>query len=216
MATGTLFKNRSEAGEQLAERLLVEDFSMSLVLGLPRGGIPVALPVARKLSAPLDTVIARKIGLPGNPEYAIGAIAPGDVLVLDMQVIQMLAVPKEELDAITREEIEEMERRMVRYKSGSWSKDMRADTVIVVDDGLATGLTARAALESVKLNYKPKTLVFAAPVCARESLGELKAYTSNIICLFSPDDLTGISAYYEEFEQVTDESVLEDLAHANS
>ncbi|MBM3256728.1 MAG: phosphoribosyltransferase [Candidatus Liptonbacteria bacterium] len=160
------FEDRIDAGKQLAEALLPYQAERPLILALPRGGAPAGYETATKLKAPLDTVVARKIGAPSDPEFGVGALAPGDVIVLNNEAIETLAILRKELDPIIAAEMEEMERRMVHYKSGAYSEDIEAGTVILVDDGLATGVTARAAIESVRLMRKPKKIVFAAPICA--------------------------------------------------
>lgn len=214
MKTITRFTNRTDAGIQLGDLLADKQYTDPLVLALARGGVPVGLEVSRILHAPLDTVVVRKIGLPHNPELGIGALAPGDVLILDTHTIESFGVSKEEVDMIIRSEMEEMERRITHYKSGSWIGDVSAHTIIVVDDGLATGVTASAALESVKLNYKPRQVIFAAPVCARDSLDGLRIFADDVVCLLEPDTLTSVGEWYESFDQVTDEIVIQCLESA--
>ncbi len=202
------FKDRADAGQKLAEKLLEYRKDQPLILALPRGGVPIGYEVAKALDAPLDTLVARKIGMPSNPEFGVGAIAPGGILVLDAETLRSTGLKREDLDHTIGEEKQELERRITRYKSGNWSKDVPTDTVIVVDDGLATGVTARAALESAKAIYKPKELVFASPVCARDSLESLKPYADKIICVSEPENLMAIGEWYEDFPQTSDEEVL--------
>jgi len=211
-----MFKNRIGAGKELALKLEKYKKARPLVLGLPRGGVEVAFEIAKHLEAPLDTVVARKIGAPDNPEFGLGAIAPGDVLILDNAAITVGGVSKKDLDVIIAEEMTEMERRMVHYHSGEYGGENVADTVILADDGLATGVTATAAVESVKIRYKPKILIFAAPICANDSAQRITALVSDLVCLRTEADLIAIGFWYEEFPQLTDKDVCRYLTEANS
>jgi len=208
------FKNRGEAGERLAERLIRYADSNAAVLALPRGGVPVAYEVATLLHTPLDTLVARKLGIPGNPEYGVGAIAPADVLVLDEDAITALGIHRGDLNAVMEEETGEMERRIARYKSGAYIDN--EDTVILVDDGLATGVTARAAIESVRKTRRPKRLVFAAPVCARDTALFLRGYVDDVVCLLEPAQFMAVGYWYDTFAQTTDEEVEFLLEKANA
>ncbi|MEX2013676.1 MAG: phosphoribosyltransferase, partial [Parcubacteria group bacterium] len=201
-------KDRTDAGQRLAEKLLEYKEARPLILALPRGGVPVGFEVAKALGAPLDTLVARKIGAPFNQEFGVGAIAPGGVLVLNTETIRSLKIKQDELDNIIKQERQEMERRVTRYKSGEWSKNVPTNVVIVVDDGLATGLTARAALQSVKIVYKPEKLIFASPVCAKDSMESLRPYADRIICVSEPRNLMAIGEWYADFPQTSDEEVL--------
>jgi len=206
------FRNRQEAGELLAAELVRRGITGHvLVLALPRGGVPVGHEVARVLKASLDTLVARKIGAPGNREYGVGALAPGDVLILDEAALRSLGISQEALDPIIAEEMEEMARRMARYASGTYSENLPADTVIIVDDGVATGVTAMAAIESVKLLRKPRRLIFAAPICARDTARKLREW-AEVICLREADNMRAVGEWYEEFEPVSDEEVLQYLS----
>ncbi|MDP3763278.1 MAG: phosphoribosyltransferase [bacterium] len=203
-----MFKNRTDAGQKLAEKLLEYKQDNPVVFALPRGGVPVGYEVAKALGAPLDTIVARKIGAPSNSEFGVGAIAPGGVLILNAETLRSLGLEQRDLEDIIKKEKQEMERRIIRYKSGEWSKDAPTNTVIVVDDGLATGVTARAALQSAKIIYKPKKLIFASPVCARDSLEFLRPYADRIVCVSKPENLMAIGEWYEDFPQISDEEVL--------
>jgi len=203
-----IFKNRTEAGKKLAEKLLPYKKENPLVLAMPRGGVPVGYEIAVKLNAPLDTVVARKIGAPFHPEFGVGAIAPGDVIILDETSIKAHGIEREEIEAVIVKEKEEMGRRIVKYRSGEYSQGKKSDTVIIVDDGLATGVSARAAIESVKRVYKPKKIIFTAPICARDSGESLRSLVDEVICLEAVDNLMAIGYWYEEFEQTTDEEVI--------
>lgn len=202
------FKDRADAGKQLAEKLIGYKPNKPLVLALPRGGVPVGFEVASALDAPMDTLVARKVGAPSNPEFGVGAIAPGGIQVLDVGTLNFLGFKPEDFEDIIKQEKQELERRVAKYKSGEWSKGALTDTIIVVDDGLATGVTARAALESARAVYKPKELIFASPVCAKQSLESLRPYADKIVCVSEPDSLTAIGEWYEDFSQTLDEEVL--------
>lgn len=210
-----VFRDREEAGMLLAERLSPYKEDRPLILALPRGGVPVGAHVARALGAPLDIVVVRKLGSPVDPEYGFGAIAPGDVIVVDEGTLHELGLSEDDAERVMKREMEEMDRRMERYREGSWAPDRPYETVIVVDDGLATGVSAEAALESVRLLRRPKKLVFAAPVCARESLARVKRFADDVVCVFSPRSLGAIGAWYEDFAQVSDDEVLGVLEKTN-
>lgn len=202
------FKDRTDAGKRLAEKLTEYKVDRLLILALPRGGVLVGYEVAQRLNAPLDTLVVRKIGMPGNPEFGVGAIATGSVSVLDAETLRSLGLKQEDLKDVIEKEKQELERRITRYQSGEWSRNALFDTVIVIDDGLATGVTARAALQSAKIMYKPKKLIFAAPVCARDSLKSLELYADRIVCVLEPENLLAIGEWYTEFPQTSDEEVL--------
>lgn len=210
-----LFQDRAQAGQLLARQLLEYGFQQPLILGLPRGGVPVAYEVALQLHAPLDTLVARKIGAPRNPEFGVGAIAPGDVIILDQDVLRSLGLERQDLEPTIAKEQAEMKRRTTKYKSGSYSKDIQADTVIIVDDGLATGVTARAAIASVKKTRNPKKVIFAAPICARDTADDLSKLVNQLVFVQAVEDLVAIGYWYEDFPQTSDEEVLECLEKAN-
>lgn len=202
------FKNRKEAGQKLAQRLIGYKENHPLILALPRGGVPIGFEVAKVLEAPLDTLVARKIGAPSNPEFGVGAIAPGNVIMIDNAALASLRLSRADIDPVIEEELREMERRILHYKSGQYSQNTPAETVIIVDDGLATGVTARAAIASVFLQQKPLKLIFAAPVCAKgmaESLRDLV----DVICLQEAEDFIAVGHWYKDFPQTTDEEVVE-------
>lgn len=214
MENRTLFKNRTDAGHQLAEKLLKYKSEEPLILALPRGGVPVAYEVAKALSATLDTLVVRKIGAPSNPEYVVGAISPGDVIIFNNTAIQSLGLTNEDLDQVIAKEMEEMERRMVHYHSGEYGKDVEVDMIIIVDDGLATGVSARAAIESVKIQEKPGKLIFASPICASDTADALRSLVDDVVCINKVGNLASIGAWYEQFEQTSDEEVISLLEKA--
>lgn len=211
----TIFKNRKEAGEKLAEELKKYSKEKPLILALPRGGVPIGFEVAKKLHSPLDTLVVRKLGAPWNKEFGFGAIAPGDVLMLDRSTIDSLDLTEETINEVIEAELHEMERRIILYRSGKETINSQSSTIIIIDDGLATGVTARTAVESARLSYKPEKIIFASPVCASDSVKRLEPYVDKIICLSQPKDLIAIGEYYDSFNQVSDEEVLEALKKAN-
>jgi predicted phosphoribosyltransferase len=203
-----IFRDRREAGRLLAERLEGYQEGEPVVLTLPRGGVVVASEVARALGAPLGVVVARKLGAPGQPERAVGAIAPGGIRVLDEEVLSWLDIPEGELERIAARESREMERRMCLFRSGSPEADPKGKTVILVDDGIATGMTIRAAIEHIR-QQEPGRLVLAVPVCSTRTAEALRPEVDELISLKTPPELWAIGYWYEDFEQVSDEEVVQ-------
>lgn len=206
MSANTRFEDRQDAGRQLAEALASYRDEDVIVLGLPRGGVPVAYEVARALKAPLDVVVARKVSAPLQPELAIGAIAPGGVLHLNEDKVRQLGLSDEEIDALAREEQEELERRIRRYRGNESIPDVSGRTAILVDDGIATGATATAALQAVR-RMGPARLVLAAGVCSSRAAERMQEQADGFVCINIPDMLDGISVWYRNFGQTTDEEV---------
>lgn len=209
------FPDRNEAGILLAGRLSEYEKQKPLILALPRGGVPVAVPVARALGAPLDVLVVRKLGSPTDPEYGFGAIAPPDIVIIDEEAKRMLGLSDGDVGAVIRRERREMRRRMKRYHEGDWASSRSHETIIVVDDGLATGITAQAALQSVRLRYRPKLLIFGAPVCAASSLARVRRLADEVVCIHAPNNLGAVGAWYDDFSQVSDDAVLDALRRAN-
>ena len=207
------FRDRRDAGRQLGQFLLRYRDAAPVVLALPRGGVPVGYEVARALGAPLDVLVARKIGAPSQPELGIGAIAPGGVIVLDERTVAALGVTEAELEAIVARETAEMQRRLARYRGDRPPPELRDRTVIVVDDGLATGVTARAAIASVRLE-EPRAIVLAVPVAAPESARAFGALVDDLVVVIMPHDFRAVGLWYEDFEQTSDEEVLDLLNRA--
>lgn len=207
-----VFRDRADAGRMLAKRLeRYADRDDVLVLGLPRGGVPVAYEVARALHAPLDVFVVRKLGLPGQPELAMGAIATGGVRVLNPAVAEDLE--PEVIEAATAREREELERRESCYRGARPAANPRGRTVILIDDGLATGSTMRAAVAAVR-QQKPARVVVAVPVGAAQTCGELLTEADDVICLKAPERFYAVGVWYEDFSATNDDEVRALLARA--
>ena len=200
------FADRHAAGRALGERFSSSQLEDPVVLGLARGGVPVAYEVAQMLHAPLDVLVACKIGAPGNSELGIGATAEGSVCVLNHELIRRLPVGMEELDAAVSRARAEVEARVQRYRAGRLPLEVNRRTAIVVDDGLATGGTARAALRAVR-DHDPSKLVLAVPVGAPDSVESLRAEADEVICLLEPQLMYAVGLWYEDFEPTSDSEI---------
>ena len=212
----TLFRDRREAGRRLAEMLRPMATSGDLVvLGLPRGGIPVAFEVASLLDAPLDVCTVRKLGVPGHQEVAMGAIASGGVQLLDARTIRELQIPRYEIERTLARERLELERRERAYRGGRATVEVRGRTVILVDDGLATGASMTAAVTALR-RRGPRAIVVAAPVASTSACAALRRVANGCVCVATPEPFYGVGQWYMDFEQTTDEEVRELLAAANS
>lgn len=184
-----------------------------LVLGLPRGGVPVAYEVARELDAPLDVFLVRKLGVPGHEELAMGAIASGGTRVLNERVLALTTIPEEIIARVAAEEQRELERRERAYRGDRPTLDVRGATVILVDDGLATGSTMRAAAAALR-QQQPDQLVVAVPVAAAETCNEFRSEVDEMICIMTPEPFHGVGMWYDDFSQTTDDEVRRLLAAA--
>jgi len=208
------FANRTEAGRLLAEKLVqYAGRDDVVVLGLPRGGVPVAYQVARRLGAPLDVFIVRKLGVPGFEELAAGAIASGGVRVLNEDVVRAIPHADEAIEAVTARETAELERREQIYREGRPPPEFHDRIVILVDDGLATGATMRAAVKALRQSGAAK-IVVAVPVGPPETCRELEEEADETICLSTPEFFQAVGQYYEDFSQTSDEDVRELLSQA--
>ena len=210
-----VFGDRTQAGRQLAAALAQLPLSDPVVLALPRGGVPVAAEVALALHAPLDLLIVRKIGAPGNPELAVGAIAEGaDAAVVDRETLAATGASQAYVDRQAKVERQEIARRRALYLPGRPPLAVEGRTVIVVDDGLATGSTARAAVRALRAR-KPARLVLAVPVAPPEAVAELQAEVDELVCLSTPEFFGAVGAHYADFRQVADEEVIQGLARVD-
>lgn len=205
------FTDRHAAGRELAERLTPLAAEDPLVLGLARGGVPVAYEVAQALRAPLDVLVVRKIGAPGNPEFGIGAIAEGDVRVLNEASLRRLLISVEELQAAVGRARAEVDARVQRYRKDRPPLEVKGRTAIVVDDGLATGGTARAALRAVRARG-PRRLVLAVPVGSPDSVDSLRGEADEVVCLLQPELMWAVGLWYEQFEPTSDAEIVRLLA----
>jgi putative phosphoribosyl transferase len=205
---GPPFEDREDAGHKLAERLSRYRDERPVVFALPRGGVPVGYEISRSLGVPLEVLVARKLGAPGQPEFGIGAVAPDGVRVLNEEVVRRLGIPDEYIERITERETAEVERRLKHFRGERPEPDVRGRTVILVDDGLATGVTARAAIEALR-RRQPRRLVLAAPVCAAQTAELLAPKVDELVCLEAPPDLGAIGFWYRDFAQTPDEEVIE-------
>ena len=212
----TRFINRTEAGKLLAKSLSQHAGDPGLlVLALPRGGVPVAYEVARALKAPLDVFVVRKLGVPDNPELAMGAIASGGVRVLNESVVTMLGISPLAIDEVARRELRELERREIAYRNHRPPAAIRGRSVIVIDDGIATGSTMRAAIEALR-QLHPARLIVATPTVAWSTAEELRGEVDEFFALITPEHFNAVGEWYGDFSQTTDEEVSELLEKANS
>ncbi|HET9589035.1 MAG TPA: phosphoribosyltransferase [Anaerolineales bacterium] len=210
-----IFKDRRDAGQKLATELSAfAGRSDVVVLALPRGGVPVAFEVALALGAPLDIFIVRKLGLPGHEELAIGAIASGGVRVLNNDIVQTLRIPERVIDRVAQRELQELERRERAYRGDRPMPDVRDRTVILIDDGLATGASMRAAVAGLRALH-PAQIVVAVPTAAPETCAALEREVDQIVCAMTPEPFYGVGRWYEDFSQTTDEEVRMFLEEAN-
>jgi erythromycin esterase-like protein/predicted phosphoribosyltransferase len=210
-----LFLDRRDAGRRLAARIAgYSNRPDVLVLALPRGGVPVAYEVARALNAPLDVFMVRKLGVPGHEELAMGAVATGGVRVLNNEIVEGLGIPTSMIDAVVARERQELARRERLYRDGRPPPDVRGRTVILVDDGLATGATMQAAIEALR-QQGPARIVVAVPTASPDTCEEIKKRADEVICAITPEPFHAVGRWYQEFSQTTDEEVRELLARQN-
>ena len=210
------FRNRAEAGRLLAHKLeQYRNLPGLLVLGLPRGGVPVAYAVANALNAPLDILLVRKLGVPGQDELAMGAIASNGILILNNSVIQRLGIPESVVEAVSKRETKELHRREQDYRGVRPPVDIPGKTVIVIDDGLATGSTMKAAIAALR-RQNPAKIIAAVPTASPETCEELKSAADEIVCAIMPEPFYAVGFSYEDFEQTTDAEVRELIQQAST
>jgi predicted phosphoribosyltransferase len=208
-----VFADRREAGRLLADRLAAIETAKPVVVALPRGGVPVGFEVARALAAPLDVLVVRKLGAPGNAELGVGAIAEGGSWVLDAAMARRVGMDQQALDATVEREMAELNRRVERYRAGRAPIDVRDATALVVDDGLATGLTALAAVRALR-GREARRIVVAVPVGAPESVAMVAREADEVVCHTMPRHLLAVGYWYRDFAPVPDDAVLAMLARA--
>jgi putative phosphoribosyl transferase len=216
MKTQSRFRDRFEAGRVLADVLLQRGYSQQqdlLVLALPRGGVPIGYEVARALSAPLEVFIVRKLGVPGHEELAMGAIASGGTQVLNEQLIRRIGLPQSVVVSVVEAELEELARREREYRDGRPPPQVRGRTVILIDDGLATGSTMRAAALALQ-QQDPRRIVVAVPVAAEETCDAFRDVVDDVVCAITPEPFYAVGLWYEDFSQTSDEEVRQLLARA--
>jgi putative phosphoribosyl transferase len=203
-----LFSNRIEAGKKLAQSLQGAVGRDAIVLAIPRGGVIVGYEVARKLKVPLDLIIPRKIGAPDNPELAIGAIAEDGTIIIDNSLIKYLGVSKSYISEESKRQLAEIQRRLRLYRGETPYPDLRDKEVIIVDDGIATGSTMKAAVASTRVRGA-KTVIIAVPVCPGSSVSELEKEADRVICLQTPEPFYAIGQFYGDFDQISDQEVID-------
>lgn len=205
------FANRAMAGKLLTEKLLEKGNTYDLVLALPRGGVPVAKEIADILHLPLNVFISRKLGAPSNSELAVGAIAEGDSVLIDDELIKKLTITDQVLEEIITEQKKELKRRASVYRKGSPLPSLGGKKILLVDDGVATGSTILAAIKGIK-KYNLRSLSLAIPVCSSSALEKLHSELSEVICPLIADNMGSVGEYYEDFKQVTDMEVVKLLS----
>jgi len=211
-----LFRDRRDAGQKLAKRLnAYAGRDDVVVLGLPRGGVPVAFEVAKELKAPLDVFLVRKLGVPGHEELAMGAIASGGVRVLNEDVVRSLSISDEMIARAAAAEQQELERREQMYRADYSKPRIYRRTALLVDDGLATGASMRAAVAALRA-HQPAHIIVAVPTAAVETCEEFRDLVDEIVCVFTPEPFLGVGAWYSDFSQTSDEEVRELLRQAMS
>lgn len=203
-----LFKNRQDAGVQLGNALLKYKSEDIVVLGIPRGGVVVAAEVARLLKAPVDVIIPRKLGAPHNPEVAVGAVTQDGTVILDEVMVHRLGLSESDILTMAEEVSREIKRRVKVYRNGRLGLDMKGKTVIVVDDGIATGFTVQAALKSVR-NSGAQKVVLAVPVAPADTISLMWEKIDDLVCLHIPEIFYAVGQFYRDFEQVTDQEVID-------
>jgi putative phosphoribosyl transferase len=202
-----IFRNRAEAGQQLASRLgKYANREDVIVLGVPRGGVPIAFEVATALNLPLDLFVLRKLGVPGHEELAFGAIGSGGVRVLDREVVKSAGLSNSVIELVTRAEKAELARREQLYRGKRPALDVRGKTAILVDDGIATGSSLRAGVRALR-QMQPAAIVIAAPVAPRSTVNHLRREVDDVVCVAIPERFYGVGQFYHDFSQVSDEEV---------
>ncbi len=212
MRGGPVYRDRADAGQRLADRLARFAGRSVVVLALPRGGVPVAEVIAKRLAAPLDVFVVRKVGAPGNPEYGLGAVAEGGTVLLDTERVRELGLEPSDLDGEVRRQLQEVEARVRRFRGDRPAPALEGSTVVVVDDGLATGVTARAAVRAIRIR-RPRRLVLAVGVASSDAHDALAREVDELVCPCVPLRFFAVGEWYQDFSEVTDEQVVRILQH---
>ena len=208
------FRDRRHAGRLLGLELKQVNYGTQFtVLGLPRGGIPVAFEVAKAINAKLDTFTVRKLGVPNYEELSMGAIGPGDATILNHEVIHAYQVSEDELRRIKNQEVKELRRRLQKYRAGNANFALKGRDLLVVDDGLATGATMKVACQALR-TFEPRSIHVAVPIGAQATCTELETITDRVVCLESPTSFFGIGQFYKDFRQTSDQEVVDLLSEA--
>jgi putative phosphoribosyl transferase len=207
------FRDRSEAGQRLGAQLTEFANRNVLVLALPRGGVPVGFEVAQSLNVPMDVLVVRKLGVPGQEEVAMGAIASGGVRVLNWDVVRAIGLSPQQIDAVAAQEAHELQRREREYRGNRKRMEVHGRTVILVDDGLATGSTMLAAVAALR-QEKPQQIIVAVPVAPPSTCAEIEKAADRVVCLYTPLEFLSVSQWYQNFSQTSDEEVRELLNRA--
>lgn len=210
-----IYNDRYDAGQKLAEKLTKYTNDKPIIMALPRGGVVVGYEVAKMLKAPLDVIVARKIGAPFQPELGVGAIAPNGIRILNNELIRLLNIPESVIEEVIQKETIEMNRRIDFYRKDLPPSDLKDKIVIVVDDGLATGVSTNAAVLAIK-QIQPKKIVLAVPVAPPNTASRFKREVDEFICLNQPPDFYAVGYYYKDFTQTTDEEVVDLLQKAKN
>ena len=204
-----MFKDRQEAGEKLARELAGKNISDGVIMAIPRGGVVLAAVLAKNLKLPVDVIIPRKIGAPFNPEMAVGAVTQDGAVIYDHNILGLLGLREDDLQSTVEEQIKEIERRMMHYRGSTDYPNYTGKEIILVDDGVATGSTTIAAIKSLYNMFEPKRLILAVPVGPPEVMNKLKKEVDETICLIEPEFFNAVGQFYQNFEQVEDEEVIQ-------
>jgi putative phosphoribosyl transferase len=209
-----LFKDRQLAGKKLAKVLKEKNYENPIIFGLARGGVIIASEIAKELNATLDVLVVRKLGVPMQPEVGFGAIAPGGILILDNDIIDAVNISEREIDLIRAREEIELSRRIKKYRKDRPFPKINNRTVIIADDGIATGITTKVAIRYVR-TFNPSKVIIAVPVCSSEAKYTIGLEATEVLCLYEPPFFNGVGQFYENFEQVSDEEVINKLVINN-
>jgi predicted phosphoribosyltransferase len=203
------YRDRVMAGDILAENLAGKNIQNAVVLGIPRGGVVVAARVAGKLGLPLDIIIPRKIGSPLNPEAAIGAVTQDGTILVNHYAASLHCVDEDKIQKLAEEQITEIKRRMIKYRGQAEYPDYRGKTIILVDDGIATGFTVMAAIRSIKKMFSPRKMILAVPVAPADTINNFKEEVDDVVCPLVPEDFYAVGQFYQNFDQTTDQEVID-------